>query len=191
MIEKNGYRPQIVEFEVNDSSFLPEILGEFETIEDVDKFIAENELSAINEKLTVFRKMDSFEKKEIRKNYQNLLENLKPAYVKALELAEYELGKAKDGVRIVKENLNSNNNTIDALAIEVKTGLKEINLDAISTLGIAYNGKKYYYTYIDGVLKKCKVQDLTEKEKSDIYNVMGKNSVYFEENFLPKIHDNE
>lgn len=187
--EKKNYRPLNIEFDILNNSMLPEVLGDFESLNDIDKFIAENELTTINEKVTVYRNLDAFEKSELRKEYQELLETFKPKYVDDLNRAEMELLQAKEKVKNAKENLNANGNLIDALAMEVKGGVREITLDYISTFKLPYRGKNYYYTYINGSLVLCKIREFDSDEKTSLYGAGANNSRFIEDNYLQKIDE--
>jgi hypothetical protein len=160
------YRPKVIEFVVEeDSTNMPESFGEFETADEAGKFIQGN-LTAINHGLTVNRHMDAFEKKEIRKEYNDILENRLPVLERDHSLATSELNDAKKKEKNAAEMVRASENEAKILAREVKAGVKGINLDELFTFKIPYRGKHYFYTYMDGELKLCKIRDIPESERT-------------------------
>ena len=89
------YRPPYIEFDVaHDGSNVPITFGRFETPEEVGKFFGGN-LTAINHAITVARHMDVKEKIEIRREYNDLLENILPARERDLSGATLVHSEAK------------------------------------------------------------------------------------------------
>jgi len=180
-----NYRPANVEFDVaHDGSLMPENFGEYKDEAEVITFINEN-LIAIPYGITVARHMDSFEKSEMRKEYNDILENILPSHERRLSNASNELEEAKKKHKEALELVNSAFTTTKEIAREVKRGLKEMNLDEQFTYRVAFKGRYYIYTYIDKQLKLCKIKDIPESEKTEIWNQMAKNEQFVETYFAP------
>jgi len=69
------YRPVNIEFDVTPDGALPEILGFFENPEKMSEFL--KNITVINSGITVNRHMDNYEKKELREEYNDILEKEK------------------------------------------------------------------------------------------------------------------
>lgn len=173
------YRPAIIEFDVANNGLVPDNLGSFKTSQLASDFIGLN-LTVINQKITVFRFMDNFEKSEMRKEYNDLLENKIPILEKELMKAHSAYTEAKKVLEDAKESVSATINETKSLAYEVKRGVKDITLDDINTWKVPYNGQFYFYTFIDGAIKLIKISDIPESEKNEIFNEMNKNTEYFE-----------
>lgn len=182
MLEEN-YRPGTIEFEVDeDSTCMPLSLGEYETADEAIKFIGGN-MTTINQGITVNRHMDAFEKKEIRKTYNEILEDRLPILEREYSHATSELNAAKKKEKDASEMVRASENEAKILAKEVKAGVKEINLDDLYTFKIPYRGKHYFYTYMDGSLKLCRIREIPESEKTEIWNAMAGNETFIDEQF--------
>ena len=177
------YRPPVIEFEVStDGTNVPETFGKFEEWDDAVRFLGTN-LTSINQPLTANRFLDNKEKAELRSEYQGILENILPEYEKALSNAENELTAAKKRQKDALDAYNTMINNARKLASKVKKGLQEINLDDKYTSRIAYKGRYYFFTYMDKELKLCKIKDIPEHEKTEIWNAMAGNEEYIDNNF--------
>jgi len=178
MNTEETYRPSNIEFDIASNGEIPENLGFFETSKDAIEFIA-SKLTAINQKITVGRFMDNFEKNEIRKEYQELLETKLPFLEKELQKAASKLAEIKKEYNEAVEYLNATTNEAKALAVDVKRGIKDISLDDQFTWRAAFDGRYYFYTFIDNQLKLCKISDIPEWEKKDLWNAMADNERFF------------
>jgi hypothetical protein len=177
------YRPAVIEFEVStDGTNIPKSFGSFEEWDDAVKFLGTN-LTSINQPLTVNRFLDQKEKTSLRIEYQGILENLVPEFEKALSNAENELAAVKKKQKDALEAYNATINNARNLAYKVKKGLQEMNLDDKYTSRIAYKGRYYFFTYIDKELKLCKIKDIPEHEKTEIWNAMAGNEEFIDTNF--------
>jgi hypothetical protein len=177
----NDYRPVNIEFEVvNSSPVVPDNLGRFETSQQAVEFIAKN-LNGMNHKLAANRFMDNYEKTQLRKDYQDLLENKLPLCEKEMMKAAQVFSEAKKAYSDSQEYVNATTNEAKALAMEVKRGVVEINLDDMFTWRIPFDSKYYFYTFMDNQIKLCKIQDIPDHEKMDLYNAMNNNDVFFNE----------
>lgn len=79
------YRPANIEFNV-DGATMPENLGRiFKDATEATQFISEN-IAGINSKVRASRYMDNYEKRQIREDYQQLLEQKLPMLEKELEI---------------------------------------------------------------------------------------------------------
>ena len=186
MIRDEFYRPATIEFNVTpDGTNIPEILGEFENAEEAMKFIGSN-LTALNRGITVSRHMDAFEKKTCREDYQDVLENLVPVYEKELSAAELNLANAKASLKNAQEAYDFNIGRAKNLAAEAKRGLKDMCLDEKYTVRVPYQGRYYFFTYMDGQLKLCLIREIPESEKADLWNAMGSNEEFIDREYAPK-----
>lgn len=180
------YRPAHIEFQTApDGSNMPELLGNFETAEEMAKFVGGN-LTAINQPLTASRHMDNKEKSEMRAEYSDLLENFVPIYEKRLSDADVSLANAKKALKEAEENYNAEIAKTKELAQRVKRGLMEMELDEKYTFRIPYMGKYYFYTWIDKQLRLCLIRPIPEYEKQDLYNSMSANEEFIDREYTPK-----
>lgn len=174
------YRPANIEFDV-DGNNMPENLGfEFQNAADAAAFIGKH-VSGINSKARACRYMDSYEKKLIREDYQQLLEQKIPLLERDVMKAKVAFDEAKKAFADANEALSATTNEAMALAKEVKRGIVEMELDDLYTWKVPVGDKYYYYTFIDNQIKLCKVVDIPYLEKSEIFNVMQNNSAFFSE----------
>jgi hypothetical protein len=176
---KTDYRPAVIEFDVANNGLVPDNLGYFENMQKACDYMGLH-LTAINQKITVFRFMDNFEKSETRKEYNDLLENKIPILEKELMKAHAAYTQAKKDLEDAKESVSATINETKALAMEVKRGVKDITLDDLYTWKVPFNGQFYFYTFIDGAIKLVKISDIPESEKNEIFNSMSKNHEFFE-----------
>jgi len=176
------YRPLNIEFNVAQENNVPEILGEFEEVDEAIKFLGKN-FTSINSAVTVNRWMDTKEKTELRAEYTDILENLLPSYEKELSAAENALSDAKKKQKSAEDMYNATISHAKQLASQVKRGLKEMNLDEKYTSRIAYKGRYYFFTYIDKKLKLCLIRDIPQHEKTEIWNQMAGNEEYIDKHF--------
>lgn len=180
------YRPETIEFNVSkDGTNIPESLGEFETPEEASKFIGSN-LTALNRGVTVTRHMDTTEKKATREDYQDVLENLVPVYEKELSAAELALTNAKASLKNAQEAYDFVINRAKNLAAEAKRGLKDMILDEKYTYRIPYQGRFYFFTYVDFQLKLCLIREIAESEKTEIWSNMATNEEFIDKKYAPK-----
>lgn len=174
----DDYRPDVIQF-TEESKKVPQSLGQFESDEDARVFMSQN-LLAVNTKLTAQRFMDNFEIESIRTQYSEQLEDtlpqLKEAHMKRLE----ELERAKNLEKEAKEMVNASLNQIQGLAAEVNERITEIELDPSNTWEVIFDGKRYYYTFIDGEIQLAKIRDIAQYELDDLISTSEKNARYFE-----------
>ncbi len=183
MEQKESYRPANIEFNVaHDGTMMPETFGEFESAELCAKFVGSN-LISINQGITVSRHMDAREKRELRECYNDVLENELPRLEKELSVAASELNDAKRKNSDAQSMVDAAIVETKALAQEVKRGLKPMNLDENYTHRVSYKGRYYFYTYMDKQLKLCKISDVPESEKGEIFSQMAENERFIEEKF--------
>lgn len=182
LVEQN-YRPKNIEFNVApDGSLMPPTFGNFESEKELFDFINFN-LIAVPFGITVNRHMDNFEKTELRKEYNDILENILPVYEKRLSEAIFKLEEAKKNLKNAQELVNSSITKTREIAMDVKRGMKEMNLDEQFTFRVAYKSRYYIYTYIDKELKLCAIRDIPESEKTEVWNSMSKNEQFIDDNF--------
>lgn len=172
------YRPANIEFNVANSGEVPDNLGFFESSKEANEFISKN-LTAVNQKITVCRFMDNFEKNELRKEYSELLETKLPFLEKELQKAAAALSIAKKEAADAQEYVNATTNEAKALAVDVKRGLKDISLDDQFSWRVPFQSRYYFFTFIDNQIKLCKISDIPEKEKEELWNAMSENERFF------------
>lgn len=179
MEEEKTYRPANIEFDVESGS-MPQNLGfEFPEMKDAVQFIASH-LISLNIKARVPRYMDNFEKNEIRKEYQELLELKIPLLERELMKAKSVYDEAKRVLSEANEFVSATTNEAKALAVEVKRGIIEMELDDLYTWSVPVGDKYFIYTFIDNQIKLCKVLDIPSFEKTELFNAMNRNLEFFE-----------
>ena len=177
------YRPASIEFNVSsDGTSVPISLGEFATQEEAAKFIGAN-LTALNRGVTVSRHMDPTEKKNTREDYSDIMENLVPVYEKELSAAESALTNAKAVLKAAEEAYSFTIGRAKTLAAEAKRGLKDIICDEKDTWRIPYQGRFYFFTYTDGLLKLCLIREISESEKTEIWSQMAGNEEFINKEY--------
>jgi hypothetical protein len=180
-MKNEDYRPATITFDVStDGTPMPEILGNFPNHQDLLEFLSNYKITAINQALTVSRHMDYKEKVDIRKEYTDILENVLPRIEKEYSIILMELNELKRKEKEAAERVNATITEIKLLSKEVKRGLIDMRLDDIYTFRIPYKGRYYFYTWIYQVAKLCKISDIPEHEKGDLWNAMATNEYYFD-----------
>lgn len=180
------YLPKVVEFAVStDDENVPESFGEFKDDKEAADFIHKN-LTGINEKISTFRFMDQFEKKEFRKEYSEILELKLPILEKEINEKRRANEEAKRELKTAQENYNAAMNEIKEISNKVRDGRLEIHLDDKLTWRIPYNGKYYYFTFISNEIKLAKVKTIPVHEKEELFNETARNEDYFKNNFGPQ-----
>ncbi len=169
-MDTKDYLPINVEFDIEEQNLVPNSLGTFKTLEEVSEFINDKKLVVINQALDVTRLMDNFEKSEIRREYENILENTLPEYERELAEKQAELERAKTAMKQAQENVNAQLNQARTLAAEVKRGVVLIKLDDVRTFRIPVRDKYYLYTFISNELKLCRTENIPEDEKQHVFN---------------------
>lgn len=183
MQTENDYRPAVINFCTDtDESNMPEDFGVFDNIEQCMKFM-HSHVTGVGEPITVSRHMDHVEKRLIRERYNEVLEDVLPIHERELSEANQRLAEAKKNAKEAEERVNASVSEVKILSKEVKRGTKEINLDDLATLRIPFRGRYYYYTFMDGVMKLCKIKDVPDHEKQDLYNAMAENETFIDEQF--------
>ena len=163
---------------------------EFKDVQEANQFIAAN-MIAINTKARVTRYMDNFEKNEIRKEYQELLEQKIPMLERELMKAKAAFDEAKKAFADSQEYVSATTNEAKALAVEVRRGTKEEELDDMNTWKIAIGDRYYFFTYIDKQIKLCKVMDIPFHERQEIFNAMTRNEEFIKKFKNPEITEVE
>lgn len=183
MQKAENYRPAHIEFDVTiDGSLMPENFGSFETAEDAAKFMGGN-MVVINQAITVNRHMDSFEKKELRDQYNDVLENILPVNKKRLSIATQEFADAKKKLSDSQELVSANMVEVEQIAEVVKRGLKEMKLDDAMTFKVPFKGRFYIYTYIDKMVRLVAIRDIPEHEKGELFSQSASNEAFIDTQF--------
>lgn len=177
MKKVEDYRPDEIFF-VAESKEVPSSLGQFETVEEAHKFMVDNFVS-LSTKFTALREMDGFEVDQLRQEYIKELEENLPSIKEVHRQASAELENAKQAEKDAKEMVNASLNKIQSLSLEVKEGTTEINLDQAYTYELVYNGKRYYYTIMDGEIKLAGVREVPAYEQDDLISTAERNAQSF------------
>jgi ElaB/YqjD/DUF883 family membrane-anchored ribosome-binding protein len=180
MKNETTYRPATIEFAVTiDETPVPENIGGFETADEALIFMQKNFFST-NQAITVNRFMDNFEKSELRKKYNEILENIMPVIEQLARDAVEEFNDAKKKKEDAIETVNVYTNQAKAIAVEVKRGLVDMQLDELFTWKLPYKGRYYFFTYIDKNIRLVKISDMTESEKTELFSQGKINEEIFE-----------
>lgn len=175
-----NYRPSHIEFTVStDETSVPDNLGKFDNADEAVLFMQKNFFS-LNTGLTVSRHMDNFEKNELRKKYNEILEDLLPKFEQELRNAVQEYNAAKSVKENALEQVNVYTNQAKATAVEVKRGLIEMKLDELFTWKIPYKGRYYFFTFIDNEIRLVRISDMTESEKTELFSQGKINEDFFD-----------
>lgn len=178
MQKVEDYRPEEIQF-VADSKEVPTCLGEFESVEDAHKFMSDNFVT-LSSKFTATRLMDHKEISDLRSEYINELEEALPQIKKLHHDMAVALEDAKKAEKDAKEAVNASLNKIQSLSTEVREGVTEINLDQAYTYELVYNGKRYYYTIMDGKIQLAGVREISPLETDDLLNTSERNAQSFQ-----------
>ena len=183
-MKDENYRPKNITFDVaGDETPMPETFGDYKKHEDVLKFLGDSNMTTINQALTVSRHMDASEKKDIREQYIDVLENVLPRQEKDHSVKVQTFNEAKRAEKDANEMVNASISEAKILAKDAKRGLKEIKLDDVYTFRIPYKSRYYFYTWIDQELKLCRISEIPEHEKSEIWNAMAANEEFIDSHF--------
>lgn len=165
-----NYRPAHIEFDVaHDGTNVPENLGVFNDADEAMIFM-NKEFFTTNQGVTVARFMDNFEKNEIRKKVNDILENRLPDLEQKAREAVEEYNAAKLNRDNAIGMVNSYTNEAKQLAIEVKRGVVEIKLDEQFTWKLPYKGRYYWFTFIDNSIRLVKITDMSSSEKQELFS---------------------
>lgn len=180
--ELENYRPVYVSFDVApDGSVMPETINTtpITSKEEITKFFAKNKITAINQAVTVPRHMDIYEKKTLREEYSDILENILPKVEKEYMSTLNELTEAKKNEKEALERLNAKLHEVKKISQEVKRGVVDMKLDDVYTFRIPFKGRYYFYTWMELYLRLCKIADIPEHEKNELWNSMATNEEFF------------
>ena len=166
------YLPDSVQFVLNQepSESIPESLGEFKTVKEVQKFFNENQFITLNPIIEVTRLMDEVEVNDLRGEYISELEESLPELKRNAANASAEFESAKNHLKAQYERVSAAETKVQMLVDEINAGTKEMNPEQSKTFEVAYKNQYLYYTLINGSLKLCKIKDIPDYEKSEIFN---------------------
>ena len=184
------YRPANIQFDV-DGNKMPENLGFFFDSSDQAVQFFQKHISGINSKVRASRYMDNYEKKQIREDYQQLLEQKIPLLERECMKAKAAYEEAKKAFADANELVNATFNEAKSLAQEVRRGIVEMELDELFTWRVPVGDKYYFYTIIDGQIKLCKVLDIPHFEREEIFNIMHHNEEFFASHYVEGIKIDE
>lgn len=166
------YIPEKVEFVLDqeNTQSIPETLGEFKNVKEVQKFFNTNQFITMNPIISVVRLMDSAEVNDLRGEYISELEESLPQLKRNAEIASQAYENAKDTMKAQNERVSASETKVQMLVDEINAGVKEMNPEQSKTFEIAYNNQYLYYTLVNGSLELCKIKDIPDYEKSEIFN---------------------
>jgi hypothetical protein len=58
-----------------------------------------------------------------------------------------------------------------------------MQLDEQYTYQVAFKGRYYYYSYIDGTLRLVRIRDIEQSEISNLFNACANNEKFIDDNF--------
>lgn len=173
-----NYTPDVINFTIK-SDVVPKSLGKFKDEEEARVFMSKN-LLAIQTPCIASREMDETEIGNLRQEYSEELEEVLPKLRLDLFKKEQELELAKKNKKDAEEMVSSSLNSIQQLADAVKEGKTFIELEAPNTWQVILDGKKYFFTYLNGEIKLAHIQDVPSYELNDLISSSGKNTTFFE-----------
>lgn len=173
LVEKE-YVPEEIVFQLPENSIFPDVIGEVKSLEDCHEIISKT-FVATNEKRTVTRYMDAYEKDTTRQEYQNELEIAQPELENRLSEAKVKLDQAKKDYKELEDQLAASNVKVKDLARQVRIGTKPIDIDQSSTWRVPLNGQYFFLTYTRGLLMLADVVDIPDHEKQDLFNSQARN----------------
>lgn len=183
--KSENYRPASLEFDVaHDGSLISPMLGEFESAEEAVAYMNKN-FVVFNNAVTVSRFMDNFEKSELRKKYNTILEERLPLLEQDAREASEKYNQAKAKKEEAIGMVNAFTTEAKLIAQEVKRGLVEMRLDEQFTWKIPYKGRYYWYTFIDFKVVLVKITDMTTTEKTELFSQGKINEDVIERGILP------
>jgi hypothetical protein len=172
MEKVNEYLPSIVEFVLDQglSESIPGTLGDFKTIKEAQQFFNENHFIVMNPLIEVTRLMDAVEINDLRSEYISELEDSLPELKRNASKAAQELEAAKRVFKEQNERVSAAETKVQMLIDEINAGTKEMSPEQSKTFEIAHKNTYLYYTLVNGQLQLCKVKDIPELERSEIFN---------------------
>lgn len=179
MIDLKNYAPEEPEFDLPKNVSFPRVI--FEGAKSIDeirkhlsgKFICESVVSG-----KAFRCLDPYEKRSIRANYSELLEDEQPKL--EAQTAEVE-AVAKNMTKEAKDKLQSILTQIRDLVYQVKKGKKEVDLPSDSTVKMALNGYYLYYAWINNKYQLCKVEKIPAWDEQSLFTNLETNKQAFKD----------
>ena len=180
MTDLRDYIPQDVEFELPKKNPYPTVLFEgADSLEEIERVLADK-FTVLNANISTTRKLDAYEKRTIRENYSELIENDKIECEQSLAKIEAE---AKNAVKDAKERLQSVNTQISDLVQQVKGGVKSIELPDSTTYRIAIDNHYLYYTWLNGKFILAKTELIPEWDRRELFNMQERNQRAFQDVF--------
>lgn len=172
-----NYRPESIEFVLDESvkEKFHEVLEIFEgakNFKEVIKVVNENMVATFPDNEVVERKLDEFEKDNIREEYCLIQENELPQSLQE-QLDAYEAAKRMK--KDADDNLNAVRLRISELAARVKNGTEEMRLKSTESFCISLYGHYLYFAWIDGKVKLAKAVKIPTWGQGEIWAQEDKN----------------
>ena len=179
------YRPDTINFVLSDEikEKFAEVLTIFHGADDVEKVIEKvNEYfnAEFPTNIVARRFMDSFEKMNIREEYNQIVENEQPEAERELDAA---IAEAKRIKKDAEDALLSVNKRIKELAARVKDGKEDFKLSSKNTFRIALNGHYLTFSWVDGEMKLAMAEKIPNWDKDKIWAQEDRNRKGMEELF--------
>ena len=163
----------------NNDEGVPEILGTFETLDEVREYLATNAVFE-NVDTSAVRFYSDEEIKDFKEKVLDIVENEPQADDDRTD-AEANLQQAKKDKEVAWENYNALICEMKDLAREIRVGTTSIKLPSLRTFRIPYKGKFYTYVWLDN--EKVVLVDIyyiPENQKQDLFNANEKNEDFFQ-----------
>lgn len=138
MIDLKNYVPEEPVFKLPKDTPFPRVIFEgAKSMDDIRKLLSGKFICDGVPSGSAVRYLDEYEKRSLRANYSELMEDEQPKY--EAELADIE-AKMKELVKEAKDKLQSVITQIRDLVYQVKRGEKEVDLPADTTIRMPLNG---------------------------------------------------
>lgn len=181
MTDITNYAPENPKFQIaSKHSKFPVVL--FDGAKDYDEVrrIIADKFVGINTKRKVLRLLDEFEKKSIRANYAELMENDR---IEAEQKLAEARAMAKAMIEDASDRLKAVETRIDDYVGQVNRGTKEVELVEENSCRMTVANHHLYYSWINGVFTLTAVEEVPEWEMRDLFSQQDRNHTALKEMF--------
>lgn len=176
MIDLKNYVPEEPVFKLPKDTPFPRVIFEgAKSMDDIRKLLSGKFICDSISSGTAVRYLDEYEKRSLRANYSELMEDEQPKY--EAELAEME-AKMKELVKEAKDKLQSVVTQIRDLVYQVKRGEKEVDLPS-DTVRIPLNGHYLYYSWVAGKFQLCRIDKIPVWDEQNLFTNLETNRQAF------------
>ena len=177
MIDLKNYVPEEPVFKLPKDTPFPRVIFEgAKSMDDIRKLLSGKFICDGVPSGSAVRYLDEYEKRSLRANYSELMEDEQPKY--EAELADIE-AKMKELVKEAKDKLQSVITQIRDLVYQVKRGEKEVDLPADTTIRMPLNGYYLYYAWIAGKFQLCRVDKIQSWDEQNLFANLETNKQAF------------